>query len=95
MESRHLGGVVPPRQGQNLGALGERASRPFKSQSRGAGKARKAPSTYATAYCRSIENFAKVKSKRDTKVALRGQVPRGVSSDHVYSQAFRDAFNRT
>ena len=41
-----------------------------------------------------IENFAKVMSKRDTKVALRGQ-PRGVSSDHVYSRAFGDAFYQT
>ena len=35
------------------------------------------------------------KSKRDTKVALRGQVPRGVSSDHVYSRAFGDALHET
>jgi len=35
------------------------------------------------------------KTKRDTKVALRGQVPRGVSSDHVLSQAFGDAFPET
>ena len=51
--------------------------------------------TYATAYYRLIQNFAKVKTKRDTKVALRGQVPRGVSSDHVLSWAFGDALYQT
>ena len=35
------------------------------------------------------------KSKRDTKVALRGQIPRGVSSHHVYSRVFGDAFSVT
>ena len=39
---------------------------------RGVGESPKDPSTYATAYCRFMQNFAKVKKKRDTKVALRG-----------------------
>lgn len=31
-----------------------------------------------------MQNFAKVLGKRNTKVALRGVIPRGVSSNHVY-----------
>ena len=33
-------------------------------------------------------------TKRSTKVALRGTIPRGVSSHHVLTQAFGDAYMR-
>ena len=33
-------------------------------------------------------------TKRSTKVALRGTIPRGVSSHHVLSWAFGDAYIR-
>ncbi len=55
----------------------------------------KGPGTYATAYTCFNGNFAKVKDKAVYEVALRGQVPRGVSSDHVLSKAFGDAPVRT
>ena len=49
---------------------------------REAGKSRKDPGTYATAYYRFTEKLRQVNCKRDTK--LRYVVnPRGVSSDHV------------
>jgi len=38
------------------------------------GRPERLPATYATAYFRYRENFAKVKPKRDTKVALRGWI---------------------
>ena len=48
------------------------------------GKPERPPATYATAYYRYHENFAKVDKAR-YEVALRGSIPRGVSSDHVLS----------
>ena len=53
------------------------------------------PATYATAYDALNRNRQFQVVKRNTKVALRGQVPRGVSSDHVCNRAFGDAFDRT
>ena len=49
---------------------------------------------YATAYdaCSEIANFQVL--KRNTKVALRGTIPRGVSSHHVLRRAFGDAYMR-
>ena len=75
---------------------------------RGAGKSQKDPGkssaaaqaakgeTYATAYRMldgKLRQSCTVK-RLDTKVALRGN-PRGVSSHHVFSRAFGDAFNGT
>ena len=49
---------------------------------------------YATAYDAydEIANFSV--EKRSTKVALRVQVTRGVSSHHVFQRAFGDAYRR-
>ena len=49
---------------------------------RGAGKSRKDPGTYATAYYRFTEKLRQVNCKRDTKLRYV-DCPRGVSSDHV------------
>ena len=40
---------------------------------RGAGKSRKDPGTYATAYRATVKNFAKVIKKRDTKLRYVGK----------------------
>ena len=49
---------------------------------------------YATAYDASCEIAKFQIAKRSTKVALRGQIPRGVSSHHVLLWAFGDAYMR-
>ena len=59
------------------------------------GKPERPPATYATAYRALSKTSPKLNYRHDTKVALRGQVPRGVSSDHVCNRAFGDAFDRT
>ncbi len=54
------------------------------------------PASYATAYCRfrgKLRQSSKV-LLRDTKVALRGQIPRGVSSDHVLTRVFGDTSSK-
>ena len=45
----------------------------MESAERGAGESRKDSGTYATAYYRFMQNFAKVKGKRDTKLRYVGK----------------------
>ena len=44
---------------------------------------------------RSIRNFAKVKSKRNTMIALRGAIHVACFHHHVYLKAFGDASEQT
>ena len=77
-------------EGQNLGSHG-RARRPAEPlQSEEPGNPERIPARTQQRIKLQVK-LRQSKTKRDTKVALRGQVPRGVSSDHVLSRAFGDA----
>ena len=74
---------------QNLGILGKRVSCPFSSQSRGAGKARKAPSTLRNSVLGFVVKPLTFHSEKPNTMARRVVNPRGVPSSVFFVKVLR------
>ena len=80
---------------QNLGILGKRVSCPFSSQSRGAGKARKAPSTLRNSVLGFVVKPLTFHSEKPNTMARRVVNPRGVPSSVFFVKVLRGTYHET
>lgn len=80
---------------QNLGILGKRVSCPFRSQSRGAGKARKAPSTLRNSVLGFVVKPLTFHSEKPNTMARRVVNPRGVPSSVFFVKVLRGTYHET